>query len=202
MGQTVRVLAELDQPIPLAELRTILPGKTELFVEAGDDNNWTQLLVRHADGREIALVEREVVAPGEWGEHELAELAREMEESRPRRAVEWLKHYFSHVKIIYAMQLLSGTEVRDGWAAVHRIQAYFWKKLGGILQADGEGFSNREGQQILWQFHGPQQGELEAAVMDDAGRWQPFALDMADSAQVDAFERGELPREKSRSNGI
>jgi hypothetical protein len=197
MSQTVRVLAESDQPVPVAELRTILPGKTELIIEEGNDSSWSQLLLRHVDGSEIALVEREVVAPGQWGEQELTELLREVEESRPLRAVEWLKHYFRHVKVVYAMQLLSGIKVNDAWAAVFRIQAYFWKKLGGILQADGEGFSNREGQHILWQFHGPQTGDLDVAVLNDAGEWKLFTLNMSNAAEVEAFQRGEIPtREK------
>lgn len=198
MAQTVRVLAESDHPVPLSELRTILPERTELVVEEGDDFDWTQLLLRHAGGPEIALIEREVVAPGEWGEHELAELIREMEHSRPLRAVEWLKHYFSHVKVIYAMQLLGGTEVNDGWTAIHRVQAYIWKKFAGILQADGEGFTNREGLHILWQFHGEQSGELEAAVLNDSGTWIPFLLNLSDAHEIEVFQNGEIPAQKKR----
>jgi hypothetical protein len=193
MANHIRVLAESDQRAPLSELRKVLGDAFEVAVEEGDEQSWSQLLLKHKDGQEIALIERDPVAPGEIGQEELDELASEMENSLPARGAEWLRHYFSHVKVVYAMQPLSGTQVNDGMSAVLRAQAYFWKKFGGILQADNEGFSNREGYHVLWQFHGPQQGELEAAVMDESGKWNGFVMDMGDPEQVAAFQRGEVP---------
>jgi hypothetical protein len=189
----VRVLAESDQKPSLAELRTVLGPQVEVVVEEGDEQEWSQLILRHKDGPEIALIERDLVAPGELGAQEIEELLTDMEDARPSRNAEWLKHYLSHAKVVYAMQPLSGAGIKDGMSAVLRAQAYFWKKFGGILQADGEGFSNREGYHVLWQFHGPQQGELEAAVMDDNGQWRGFVMDMGDPEQVAAFQRGEVP---------
>ncbi len=189
----VRVLAESDQKPSLGELRTVLGPQVEVVVEEGDEQEWSQLILRHKDGPEIALIERDLVAPGELGAQEIDELLTDMEDARPSRNAEWLKHYLSHAKVVYRMQPLSGTGVKDGMSAVLRAQAYFWKKFGGILQADGEGFSNREGYHVLWQFHGPQQGELEAAVMDDNGQWMGFVMDMGDPEQVAAFQRGEVP---------
>jgi hypothetical protein len=187
----IRVLAESDRKAPLDELRTVLGPLFEIITEHGDEQEWAQLVLRHKDGPEIALIERNVVLPGEPGEQVIGELREEMENARPRRATAWLEHFFSHVKVVYAMQVLSGAEGNDGWSAVLRVQAYIWKKSGGILQADDEGFTNREGQHILWQFNGAQTGELEAAVMNDEGQWVAFSLDMLDVAQVDAFQRGE-----------
>lgn len=193
MANHIRVLAESDQKPPVSELRKVLGDAFEVSVEEGDEQNWSQLVLKHKDGQEIALIERDQVAPGELGQQELEELTLEMENALPARGAEWLRHYFSHVKVVYAMQPLSGTQVSDGMSAVLRAQAYFWKKCGGILQADNEGFSNREGYHVLWQFHGPQQGELEAAVMNDNGQWSAFVMDMGDPEQVAAFQRGEVP---------
>ncbi len=193
MANHIRVLAESDQRAPLNELRKVLGDAFEVAVEEGDEQNWSQLVLKHKGGQEIALIERDPVAPGELGQQEIDELTSEIENARPERGAEWLKHYFSHVKVVYEMQPLSGTQVNDGMSAVLRAQAYFWKKFGGILQADNEGFSNREGYHVLWQFHGPQQGELEAAVMDESGNWKSFVMDMCDPEQVTAFQRGEVP---------
>lgn len=193
MANHIRVLAESDQKPLLSELRKVLGDGFEVAVEEGDEHDWSQLVLKHKDGQEIALVERDPVAPDELGQQELEELSLEMTNARPTRAVEWLSHYFSHVKVVYEMQPLSGAQVKDGMSAVLRAQAYFWKKFGGILQADNEGFSNREGYHVLWQFHGPQQGELEAAVMNDEGQWSAFVIDMGDPEQVAAFQRGEVP---------
>lgn len=193
MANHIRVLAESDQKPLLGELRKVLGDAFDIAIEEGDEQNWSQLVLKHKDGQEIALIERDPVAPGELGQQELDELSDEMKDSKPARAVEWLRHYFSHVKVVYQMQPLSGTQVNDGISAVLRAQAYFWKKFGGILQADNEGFSNREGYHVLWQFHGPQQGELEAAVMDESGNWSGFVMDAGDPEQVAAFLRGEVP---------
>ena len=193
MANLIRVLAESDQKPLLGELRKVLGDAFDIAIEEGDEQNWSQLVLKHKDGQEIALIERDLVAPGELGQQELDELSDEMKDSKPARAVEWLRHYFSHVKVVYQMQPLSGTQVNDGISAVLRAQAYFWKKFGGILQADNEGFSNREGYHVLWQFHGPQQGELEAAVMDESGNWSGFVMDAGDPEQVAAFLRGEGP---------
>src|SRR3954465_11409554 len=193
MAAHIRVLAASDQRPSLAELRTVLGPQVEIAVEEGNEQGLSQLLLRHEDGPEIAIIDRDLVAPGELGSQEIEELVAEMDGATPPRNAEWLKHYFSHVKVVYAMQPLSGTQVKDGMSAVLRAQAYFWKKYGGILQADNEGFSNREGYHVLWQFHGPQQGELEAAVMNDHGTWAGFVMDMGDPEQVAAFRRGEVP---------
>ncbi|HWR13658.1 MAG TPA: hypothetical protein VN577_02430 [Terriglobales bacterium] len=193
MANYLRVLAESDAKAPLAELRTVLGPEFELIVEDGDEQAWSQLLLRHKDGPEIALIERDPVAPDELGQQELDELVREMENARPLRAVEWLKHFFTHVKTVYVLHPMSGTKVHDGWLAVERVQAYLWKKFGGVLQADNEGFSNREGQHILWQFHGEHEGDLDVAVMNDRGEWVPYTLKMSDAEQVEAFRRGDIP---------
>ncbi len=193
MGYYVRVFAESDHKAPLQEMRTVLGPKFELMVEEGDEQDWRQLLLKHTEGPEIALIERDPVLEGELGAEEIAEQMEEIQQFQPSSAAEWLRNYLPKVKVVYAMQLLSGTEVDDGWSAVHRTQAYLWKKFGGILQADNEGFSNREGQHILWQFHGEQSGELDVAVLDVDGRWIPFTIDMGDREQVEAFRRGEIP---------
>ncbi|HVZ16205.1 MAG TPA: hypothetical protein VG897_03755 [Terriglobales bacterium] len=198
VGYYIRVLAESDGKAPLQEMRTVLGPQFEVLVEDGDEQDWRQLLLKHADGPEIALVERDPVATGELGAEEIAEQMEEVQHFQPKLAAEWLRDYLPRVKVVYAMQLLSGTEVNDGWTAVHRTQAYLWKKFGGILQADNEGFSNRAGQHILWQFEGEQTGELDVAVLDDAGRWVPFTIDMANSEQVEAFRRGEIPKGVAR----
>ena len=198
VGFYIRVFAESDRKASLTELRTVLGTGFGLIVEEGEDDQWSQLLLKHKDGPEIALIERDPVTPEGLGQEEIAEQLNEIQHYQPPSAVEWLSSYLPRVKVIYAMQLLSGTDVNDGWSAVLRVQAYFWKKFGGILQADNEGFTNREGQHILWQFHGEQQGELNVAVLSQDGAWVPFSIDMSHAGQVAAFCRGEIPKGVAR----
>jgi hypothetical protein len=198
VGFYIRVFGESDGIAPLPEVRTVLGERFELVVEEGNETDWQQLLLKHRGGPEIALVERDPVGSNGLGREEIVEQLNEIQHYQPRSAAEWLVAYLPRVKVIYAMQLLSGTDVDDGWAAVLRVQAYFWKKFGGILQADNEGFTNREGQHILWQFHGEQQGELNVAILNQDGAWVPFTIDMSDAEHVAAFCRGEIPKGVAR----
>lgn len=195
MAQVVRVLSESDVKAPLEEMRRVLPPNTQLIVEDGDEHNWRQLLLKHSNGLEIALIERDPAGSGEVGEEVVHRLIHEMEQARPRSAVNWLRNYLPAVKVVYTMQVLSGAEADEGWLAVHKSQAYLWKKSGGILQANGEGFSNREGRHILWQFDRDQHGELDVAVLDRVGDWISFTLRMDVPAEVEGFQRGEVPAE-------
>jgi hypothetical protein len=196
MAGQIRVLAESDSKAPLAEIRTMLGPEFALAVQDGDEANWERVSLAHFGDAEIAVVHRQPVEAGSRAALELRQLFLGLEGARPTSAAEWLKRHLHEVKAIYGVQVLLGAEDIQGWNAIQRIQAYLWRKFGGILQADDEGFTNREGQHILWQFHGPQQGELEVAVLDEAGKWVPFTVDMADQQQVERFLRGEVIKVK------
>ena len=112
------ILAESDQKPVLAELRTVLGPQIEVVVEEGDEQDWSQLVLRHKGGPEIASIDRDPVAPDEMGTQEIEELVSGVKNARPTRNAEWLKHYFSHVKVVYTMQPLGGLQVKDGMATV------------------------------------------------------------------------------------
>ena len=95
--------------------------------------------------------------------------------------------------MIYAFQLLSGTDIRDGWDALHALKSYIWKQVGGILQADLEGFSNEQGQHILWQFSEKVDGEWDMAVLDRDGKWVSFTMDLGNLEHRRAFLDGKVP---------
>lgn len=119
------------------------------------------LTLRHKSGQEIAVIERNPVSEGELGADELQEFLDEVPHHKPDSAAAWLQKYLPTVKVIYAFQLLGGTDVDDGWTPLHRLYQAIWSHAGGILQADGEGFSNEEGYTILWQFAESVTGPVE-----------------------------------------
>src|SRR5262249_31474507 len=94
---------------------------------------------------------------------------------------------------IYAFQLLSGTDVNDGWAALHRVYGTVWNAAGGILQADGEGFSNRDGYTILWQFGENASGTWNVGLLEESGGWLHFEIDLGNPSHKEAFLRGKKP---------
>lgn len=94
--------------------------------------------------------------------------------------------------MIYAFRLLSGTDVNDGWSRLHSVYNAVWQAAGGILQSDGEGFSNEAGYTILWQFSEAATGSWNVGVLSD-GRWVNFEIDLGNSEHREAFLQGKVP---------
>ncbi|HWZ84520.1 MAG TPA: hypothetical protein VNW47_17955 [Terriglobales bacterium] len=195
MGYYIRVLGQRDIPLLTETLRNCLPPtpKVELSEERSDQSGWSQLILRHTDGTEIALVERNLVIPGELGAEEIEEFIDEVQDALPTSSSKWLLDYLPSVVVIYAFQLLGGTDVNDGWNAVHALRSYIWKQVGGISQADLEGFSNEQGHHILWQFNESVTGEWDMAVLDEDGNWLAFTMDLGNPEHRRAFVDGRMP---------
>lgn len=195
MGYYIRVLGRKDVPLSVATLRACLPANSEVELneEKSDQTGWSQLILRHKDGAEIAVVERNPVIPGELGADEIGEFVDEVQDAKPASASKWLAEYLPSIAVIYAFQLLSGTDIKNGWSAVHALQSYVWKQAGGILQADMEGFSNEQGQHILWQFNEDVDGEWDMAVLDRDGKWVAFTMELGDLEHRQAFLDGRVP---------
>jgi hypothetical protein len=196
MPYYIRVLAEKAERIHLQRLTKRLRKErlnVTLVVEAGAEEAWDSLLLAHLDGGEIAVIERNPVESSGLGKEELEEFVAEVTDARPRSAANWLKAYLPTIKSIYAFQLLSGTDRDRGFEAVWAIQGELWQRLGGIFQSDGEGFSNREGYQITWDFSDTAIGPWKMAVLERGGVWKAFEMELSDPDQRNAFLEGRIP---------
>jgi hypothetical protein len=191
MGYYIRVLGQKLDNIPLDQLREAAQPAV-LRASEGDGDAWKELTLSHKSGQEIAIIEKNPVAEGQLGAEELQEFVDEVSHCEPEAAAAWLQHYLPSVKVIYAFQLLDGTDVDDGWTPLHRLHGTVWKHVGGILQADGEGFSNEDGYTILWQFSDRVTGEWNMGVLKD-GRWVHFEMDLGNEQHRKAFFSGQVP---------
>ena len=118
MGYYVRVLSTSSDCIPLSALQSALAKsklRATLSADESASNDWEQLVFSHDDGREIASIERNLVHDGSLGSDELAEFADEVADGKPANAAKWLLDYFPRVQCIYAFQVLSGTDHKNGW---------------------------------------------------------------------------------------
>jgi hypothetical protein len=196
MGYYIRVLGKNDTRISIVTLRACLPPNSEVELDEGssDQAGWSQLILRYRNGADIAVIERNPVVLGELGADEIGVFVNEVQDARPASAAKWLAEYLPSVVVIYAFQLLSGTDIKEGWSAVHALQGYIWMQVGGILQADMEGFSNEQGQHILWQLNEGVEGEWEVAILDRDGEWVAFTMDLGDPDHRRAFLDGKVPR--------
>jgi len=192
MGYRIHVLGKNLVPPPLRSLQLAAsPGVLECDEGIGDE--WETLVLKHDAGEPIAFIEKNLVVSGELGGVELQEFTEEVTSYLPTSAASWLSEYLPGVKVIYSFQLLNGTDTDDGWGILHRVYGIVWNSAGGILQADGEGFSNEDGYTILWQFSGGVSGLWGAGVLSGEGRWVNFRMDLGNKEQREAFLRGEVP---------
>jgi hypothetical protein len=176
----------------MEELASALTGG-RIRLEAGESSCWEQLLLSHPDGSEIALLERNAVENGSLGAAEIGEFLREIADCEPASAATWLTDYLRRVRMIYAFQVLDGTEKPHGWEILGALKSIIWKKVGGIFQADGEGFSNDQGYHILWQFSDNVKGSWWMGILKDNG-WVHFQMELGDTKQREAFLRGDVPQ--------
>lgn len=195
MPYYVRVLSTSANCVSFSRLQSALEKEqaaATLSIEAGEPEDWTQIILAHADGDEIALIERDVVQEGSLAEAELAEFAEDVVDCKPTTAANWLVEYFPRVKCIYAFQVLSGAYQTNGWEIFEVAKSCIWSAAPSIIQADNEGFSNEDGYHILWQFNDSVDGDWWMGVLRD-GQWQRFEMDLGNHKHRESFFAGEIP---------
>lgn len=151
-----------------------------------------RIVLTHESGQEIAVIEKNPTVDG-LGADELQEFIEEVAHYEPKSAASWLQDFLPTVKVIYAFQLMNGTDVNDGWTSLHGLYSAVWQYAGGILQADGEGFTDEHGFTILWQFTETANGMWNMGTLQ-RGQWVHFEMDLGDERQRADFKRGEVPR--------
>lgn len=191
MAYYIRVLSTTERIIPVSDVARLLKSSM-LTVATGTDDQWDKLLLAHKTGREISVIERNPVTDGSVAAEELEEFIDELQDAKPTTGAQWLRDYLSKVKTIYAFQVLSGTHEADGWLELDSVKNALWSKLGGIIQADGEGFSNEDGYHIVWQFPEQASGPWWMGMLRE-GKWVHFEMELSDRRQREQFLQGEMP---------
>ncbi|MBI4791121.1 MAG: hypothetical protein HY782_29165 [Chloroflexi bacterium] len=196
MAYYTRVLAEKKDIITVSQIRDWLQReglKIGVMVEDGDADSWRQITLKRTRGKELVTIERNLVEPGSLGEAEIQEFLEELTEAKPKSAANWLIEYLPNIKVVYAFQILFTGNRNEDWQLIQIIKDKIWNALGGIIQADYEGFSNREGYHILWQFSDNVKGTWNMTVVSDTGKWQTFQMDLGNKQHRSAFLEGKVP---------
>lgn len=192
MAYYIRVLTPSEKIVSASDLSSSLTYGESLTVEDGNNDSWMQLFLASSSGKEIAVVERNVVGPGTPGQEELREFIEDMDGLQPTSAANWLKAYLPSVRTIYAFQILSDLTDSD-WSTVGSLKGKLWNALGGIFQADGEGFSNEDGYHIVWQFSDRVSGPWWMGLLS-GGAWVHFEMELSNRVQRDQFLAGQVPQ--------
>ena len=195
MGHYIRILTPSETVPSIARIRAALSSNAplgQLEVEAGPDEGWTQISVVHESGEVVADIERNSASDGDLIAEEIEEFREEIKDCEPASAAAWLADYLTNIKTIYAFQLLSGTEADQGWEILGTVKDSIHEQVGGIIQADHEGFTEERGFQILWQFSDSVTGPWWMAVLRD-GKWIRFQMDLGNRKHRKAFLAGKVP---------
>lgn len=202
MGYYIRLLGTEDPDIHLDDLFENLKVdglSAKLALTVGETpNKWSLLEVANDNNEALAQIERNPVVEGELGHEELEEFKDMVEDCRPTTAAKWLERFFNQVKVIYAFRMLNAAFEDDNYAIISSIRTKIWTRTRGILQADGEGFSNEEGYHILWQFWDCVTGDWSCAVLNASGEWDKFVMDLGDQTQRKEFQEGKVPKKAKR----
>jgi hypothetical protein len=202
MGYYIRILGIKDPNILISEIAAAIE-KEELkatlsFDEPESPKDWSVLQISNEHGDALAQVERNPVVDGELGREELEEFREEITDCKPESAIKWLDQYFGKIKVIYAFQLLNSAFEDDNYSIISVVRNTIWNKTGGILQADGEGFTNEDGYHILWQFSDNVTGDWYCAVLNEANMWERFCIDLGNIDQRHEFWAGKVPSSAKR----
>jgi|SRR5580700_8043367 hypothetical protein len=202
MAYYIRVLGTQDPDIHIDQLISALKSfkLSAMFgiAEGDHSNKWSLIEMRNEQGIILMQIERNPVIESELGYEELEEFRESIQDCKPSSAVSWLNIFFDKVKVIYAFQLLDAALNDNNFEIISTIKNYIWNETAGILQADNEGFSNDEGYHILWQFSDKVDGEWNCAVINSAGLWERFKMNLGDVSQRQEFSDGKVPKKSIR----
>lgn len=156
------------------------------------DDGWSSFTIRATSGDWIAEVGRDVVTAGSLAEEELGEFHDFLADQEPRSGSEWAQEYLKSVRTIYAFQINTLQIDSTGWQMVGAAREVIHSHVGGLLQADNEGFSNTEGYHITWDFSDSVSGDWWMAVRSGDG-WTTFQMDLGNPNHRTAFRAGVVP---------
>jgi hypothetical protein len=197
MGYYIRVLGLQDIDIHLDELSAALKtaGLNAVLQlgESCEPRKWSMLEAKTERGVRLVQIERNRVVPGKLAQQELDEFRVLIRSHQPLSAVQWLDKYFGRIAVVYAFRVLDAALLEDNYEIVSTLKTVIWGRTGGLLQNDQEGFSNDNGDHILWQFPDNITGDKYCAVLDN-GVWVRFRMDLGDPFQRMAFWAGEVPQ--------
>ena len=196
MGYYTRILTPSKARIPLAELQLSLKAarlSVKLDIEKGDPDDWLRFIVTNQQGDGILGIERNDVSKASLGASEIQEFVEEIANAKPASGVHWLQKYLPMVQTIYAFEHWDDMNTALGRKVFDVLQTEIWSRLGGIFQADNEGFTNEGGYHILWQFSEHATGTWNMAVQTQEGHWTRFSMNLGDAAQRAAFKDGRVP---------
>lgn len=196
MGYYVRILGRKLAHFTADELQQALANSNVAAkVESADLHtyDWEFIDLLHPDGTPIVQIQQNGVTPGSLGQEEITEFLDEISEMQPVSAVAWLQSYLPTIRTILAFQIFNGSQTQRGWEKVDIVLRILKRHIGGIIQADAEGFTNEQGDYILGEFVERESGKSSVAVLNAQNEWVSFNMNLRSKTQREAFLAGKVP---------
>lgn len=191
MSYCVRFLTSSEKVVPF---RDIQEQVDTVKLVSGQEPDWYKIEISQPDGTLISVLDKYPLSSGSQAESEMKIVKESLQDCYPLSAREWLKNYLTRARVIYTFRLQAENITSPGWPLLGKIQNLLKDTLGGIIQADNEGFYNEEGDYILWQMYEGATGTIPAAALNEKGEWIPYQLRLNDARAVEGFKQGLLPR--------
>ena len=193
MSNKTRLLTPSEKVIPFSTMKKV---SDRIKLVAGTEDLWEKIEIYDGHDILLATLEYAAVNPESSGEATLKGLNQSIQEKYPVNARQWLKNYFTTVKAVYTFNLFPDSLNKNSWLILGGIQNFLKDSLGGIIQADNEGYYNEAGLYILWQMYEGATGNATAASLDEKGEWVPYSysLKLDDKKSVDLFKQGIAPK--------
>jgi hypothetical protein len=202
MGYYIRVLGTQNPDFHIDELMDALEADglsaKFLFDPNESPDKWSMVDIHNQKDEPLAQIQRNAVIEGELGKEELDEFEELIQDFKPMTAANWIGNYFKNVKVIYAVQMLNAAFENTNYEIINSIRTKIWNSTKGILQADNEGFTNEDGDHILWQFSDEVEGPWNCAVLNQNGEWEKFTMELSNMEQRKDFQNGVVPKDAFR----
>jgi hypothetical protein len=196
MSYFIRILGKKNPDITLDDLYSELKKRNlKANLEITEDKkpeSWDLLKVTRGRGLMLTQIERNIKGEPLF-EDEIEEFKSEITGFEPKTAIPWLLSFFEATKVIYAFEIQKDAHKDNNFDVIDCIRDVIMSRTNGIIQADGEGFSNEEGDHILWQFEDEEiEGELFVAVLDNKGKWQKYEIELSNPTDQKKFKNGKF----------
>jgi len=156
----------------------------------------------HRDGRQLAALdsngalvfELDLSVRGGNGllEDEITEFDDALDELEPRSGANWAREFLAGTTWVVGFLHGEAGFGDDAFALVEAVRERLFALGPAIIQADGEGFTNTDRPQIVWDFDDGATGDWTCAVRVD-GAWVGFVMDLGNEAHRAAFKAGRVP---------
>jgi hypothetical protein len=179
--------------VPVKHLRREIDD-VKVVLEDGSEEDWRSVVISSAEDEAICSIERAVLERDPIAAAEIEEFRDEvLLDAAPASGAAWVRRYLSSARAVYACQFLPAAfEPRHGDVPAGVLQA-LKHRLGGIVQADHEGFTNEDGYTVAWDFSDSASGTWQLAVLDERVGWVPFEMELSDPTGRTAFLEGRVP---------